>query len=142
MLRFEVSADAYALWREAVAQLRHESGGQLSEDDAFLMMARHVLGGPKDAGRSNYQVAMTVCAGCGRGFQQGRGESIAVGDEIVEMALCDAQHVGHVGETHVGSPMNRKTRRAIQTIPPSVEGHHAARRRTLCRTRMSLRGIH
>lgn len=31
VLRFEVSADAYALWREAVAQLRREAGGQLDE---------------------------------------------------------------------------------------------------------------
>ncbi|HZO12999.1 MAG TPA: HNH endonuclease signature motif containing protein, partial [Polyangiaceae bacterium] len=122
VLRFEVSADVYALWREAVAQLRHESGGQLDEDDAFLMMARHVLAGPKDPGRSNYQIAVTVCESCGQGFQQGRGESIAVGNEIVEMALCDAQSIGHVGacETHVGRAMNREMRRALQAIPPSV----------------------
>jgi len=121
VLRFEVTADTYALWREAVARLRREVGGELDEDDAFLMMAREVLEGPKDAGRANYQVAMTVCSGCGQGFQQGRGESIAVGSEVVEMALCDAQHIGDCGTdrgTHVG--INRKTRRAMQTIPPAL----------------------
>ncbi|HZO12095.1 MAG TPA: hypothetical protein VFB62_02520, partial [Polyangiaceae bacterium] len=117
VLRFEVTADTYALWREAVAELRREMGGELDEDEAFLMMARQVLGGPKDVGRANYQVAMTVCAGCGQGFQQGRGESIAVESDVVEMALCDAQHIGECG-TNVG--MNRKTRRAMQTIPPAL----------------------
>jgi len=102
VLRFEVTADTYALWREAVARLRREVGGELDEDEAFLMMAREVLEGPKDPGRANYQVSMTVCSGCGQGFQQGRGESIAVGSEVVEMALCDAQHIGDC-DTHVGS---------------------------------------
>lgn len=81
------------------------------------MMARQVLGGPADPGRSNYQVAMTICPGCGQGFQQGRGESVAVGRDVVEMALCDAQHIG---DPHVGRTMNRKSRRALQDIPPAL----------------------
>ena len=112
LLRFDVSAETYALWREAVAELRREAGGNLDEDDALLMMARLVLGGPNDEGRASYQVAMTVCEGCGQGWQDGRGEPVAVDDVVVEMAECDAQHVGHV-DTHVG-------KRASQTIPPAT----------------------
>jgi hypothetical protein len=40
---------------------------------------------------------------------------VEVGSEIVEMAACDAQHLGHVS-THVGEPR----RRASQSIPPRV----------------------
>src|SRR5262245_15784885 len=56
VLRFEVSADTYALWHEAVVAMRQEAGGALDEDAALLMMARSVLGGPDDPGRSSYQV--------------------------------------------------------------------------------------
>jgi hypothetical protein len=59
-------------------------------------MARHVLGGPTDAGRATYQIALTVCDACGRGWQQGRGERVEVGPEIVKMACCDAQHLGRI----------------------------------------------
>jgi hypothetical protein len=59
-------------------------------------MARNVLGGPSDVGRSNYQVALTVCEECGRGWQQGRGERIEVGSDVIEMAECDGQSIGHV----------------------------------------------
>ena len=100
VLRFEVNAETYALWREAMGVLRAEAGAPLDEDDALLMMARQVLAGPGDEGRASYQVAMTVCESCGRGWQQGRGEQLAVGAEVVEMAHCDEQrlpatHVGH-----------------------------------------------
>src|SRR4029453_18977604 len=93
VLRFEVTAETYATWRDAVALLRQESGGQLKEDEAFLMMARQVLGGRKDPGCDKYQVGMTVCSACGQGYQQGRGESIAISNDVLEMALCDAQHI-------------------------------------------------
>ena len=54
------------------------------------------LGGPVDEGRAGYQIALTVCEACKKGWQQGRGEQVLVGPEVVEMALCDAQHVGQV----------------------------------------------
>src|SRR5450432_954279 len=133
VLRMEVSAEAFATFREAMAKLRRESDAPLDEDTALLLMARHVLGGPTDEGRASYQVAVTVCSECHRGWQQGRGESIEVGSHIVDMATCDAQHVGtvalhstHVGVEHMGqvphlSQAPRRTRpRAHQAIPPAV----------------------
>ncbi len=95
-LSFEVSAEALATYRDAVDKLRRDTGEQLTEDQVLLMMARRVLGGPGEAGRSCYQVAMTVCERCGQGFQQARGELLPVGAEVVEAALCDAQHIGRV----------------------------------------------
>jgi hypothetical protein len=136
VLRFEVSAETYATWCEAVTALRHEAGGMIDEDTALLMMARRVLGGPDEPGRSNYQVAITVCESCGQGFQEARGEDVPIGDEILEMALCDAQHIGHVGapageqasNTHVG----KKRTRASQSIPPAVRREVMRRDRGRC----------
>src|SRR5262245_101367 len=50
ILRFEVAADTYATFRDAVAMLRREVGAFLDDDATLLALARHVLGGPRDAG--------------------------------------------------------------------------------------------
>jgi len=76
-------------------------GSSLDDDAAFLLLCRQTLAGNRDPGRSSYQIALTVCERCRRATQQGRGELIEVGPEIVEMAECDAQHIGHV-DAHVG----------------------------------------
>src|SRR4029450_10346949 len=62
------------------------------------------------------QVAMTVCSACGQGYQQGRGKSIAISNDVLEMALCDAQHIGGT-HAHVGG---EKRKRAKQSIPPAT----------------------
>src|SRR5258708_11217259 len=106
-----------------MAKLRRESDAPLDEDTALLLMARHVLAGPTDEGRSSYQVAVTVCSDCNRGWQQGGGEQLEVDAAIVEMANCDAQHVGSVAarSAHVGEEVAEHTRsRARQDIPPAV----------------------
>ena len=41
-------------------------------------MARQVLGGPSDEGRSSYQVYLNVCERCGSGQQLGQGELVDV----------------------------------------------------------------
>ena len=76
VVRLELSPEALALFREAVRRLRVETDPRLSDEDAVMEMARRVLGGPGDEGRSPYQVALTVCARCHRTWQQGRGEAI------------------------------------------------------------------
>jgi RuvA, C-terminal domain len=117
VLRMEVSAETFATFREAMAKLRRDAGEALDDDAAMLLMSRNTLGGPNDEGRANYQVALTVCEACGHGWQQGRADQVEVGPEVVEMASCDAQHVGHIdspASTHVG------VSRAHQDIPPAV----------------------
>jgi hypothetical protein len=96
VLRFEVTPETFALFREAMHRLRRAAGGCLDDDAALLSMARQVLGGPGDAGRSSYQVSLTVCAACGSVGQQAGGELVPVGAEIVAMAECDAQHLGQI----------------------------------------------
>jgi hypothetical protein len=106
---------------------------------------RQALEGNRDPGRSSYPIALTVCESCRRATQHGRGELIEVSPEIVEMAECDAQHIGHVDahvgvrdgddarervgdDAHVGVPDHAKARdrersilvRASQTISPAL----------------------
>ncbi len=107
VLRFDVSADTVATVREALKMLRRGSDEPLDDDAALLLMARAVLGGPGDAGRASYQIAMTVCERCQHATQQGKGEAIAVEPAIAEMAACDAQYVAPGG-------------RATQAVPPAT----------------------
>jgi hypothetical protein len=107
VLRFEVSAEVFATFGEAMAKLRKETGERLDDDAALLLLARRVLGGAGDGGRASYQVALSVCERCARGWQEGPSERVEVGSDVVEMARCDSQEVAHVG-------------RARQEVPPSV----------------------
>ena len=117
VLTFDVGAETLALVREAMAKLRRESGEPLDDDAALLLMARHVLEGPRDEGRASYQIAINRCEGCGRTSQLGKGEAIAVGAEVFEMASCDAQHIGSVeSRAHVGGDAPRAT----QDVPPAT----------------------
>ena len=50
-LRFEVTAEVMATFRDAMARLRRDTGGKLDDDEALLLMARQVLGGPSDPRR-------------------------------------------------------------------------------------------
>jgi len=125
VLRFEVSGEVLATFREAMAQIRRVAGGPLDDDAALLLMARHVLGGPTDEGRASYQVELTVCEGCQRG-RQGRGEPVGVSADVIEMARCDGQRLG---DAHVGASvsndvavaaMQERGARAKQDVPPAL----------------------
>jgi hypothetical protein len=105
VLRFEVSGETLATFREAVAQLRRDAGEHLDDDATLLLLARHVLGGPADDGRASYQVALDVCEDCQRARQQADGEPVVVSPTLVAMARCDAQWLprqAKAATTHVG----------------------------------------
>jgi hypothetical protein len=102
VLRFDVEAETFATFREAMAKIRRDAGTRLDDDEALLLLARHVLGGPGDPGRASYQVAMTVCGNCSPGWQHSAGDPIELNPEIVSMATCDAQTIGRLPNTHVG----------------------------------------
>ncbi|HWP08000.1 MAG TPA: hypothetical protein VNN72_19780 [Polyangiaceae bacterium] len=154
LLRLELSGEVFATFREAMAKIRHDAGEPLDDDAAFLLLCRQTLGGERDPGRSSYQIALTVCERCRRGTQQGRGELIEVGPEIVEMAECDAQHIGHVdahvgvrddADAHIGAhvdvddnvddraPVGASPARATQTIPPATRRTVLRRDSAKCR---------
>jgi HAMP domain-containing protein len=46
VIRLEVSGEAFAAFRDALAKLRRDAGTSLDDDEAVLLLARHVLGGP------------------------------------------------------------------------------------------------
>ena len=114
-LRFEVSGDVLATFREAMAKLRRDAGASLDDDAALLLMARTVLDGPRDEGRASYQIALAVCPDCQRASQQGGGDAVEVGPEIAAMAACDGQHITHVGADGAVLPQ-----RAAQDVPPAT----------------------
>jgi len=129
VLRFEVSGEVLATFREALTKLRREADNALDDDAALLLMARQVLSGPVDAGRASYQVAMTVCEVCQRATQTGRGEAVEVSAAVTAMACCDAQilpraHVGETGCAHLGGHARaseaKTAAKATQTVPPAV----------------------
>lgn len=114
VLRLEVTGETRALFRDALGKLRRDTGEPIDEETALMLMARHVLDGNRDSGRSSYQIALNVCERCGQGDQQGNGERCAVGPAVIEMCECDAQ------------VLNREGRPAAQRVPP-------ARRRAVLR---------
>jgi hypothetical protein len=121
VLRFEVSPETYALWREVVRVMQKAVDPRLTEEEALQELARRMLGGPADEGRAPYQVALAQCPDCGRVTQEARGERVALPEEVLERAECDAQHVGRVdaaSDEQATSPVGRA--RASQTIPPAV----------------------
>jgi hypothetical protein len=115
VVRFELSAETFALLRQARTVLDDEHGTNLPEDAFIAAMCNTVLGGASQAeptGRAKFQIAMTVCERCQQGWQEGAGAQIAVAPAAVDRALCDAQQIGSIDGT--------EPERAYQDIPPSV----------------------
>jgi 5-methylcytosine-specific restriction endonuclease McrA len=128
VLRFEVSGEALATFREAIAQIRRDAGGPLDDDAALLLMARQVLGGPVDDGRASYQVELSVCEHCQRTRQVASGELLDVSAAVAAIGQCDGQHIGgaHVGaktsESRTSDEVTAPARaaRATQAVPPAT----------------------
>jgi hypothetical protein len=109
VLRFDVAADVFALFRQAVGALRKQHGGGLDDEQALAMMARLALGGPADAGRASHQIVVCVCERCGAGQQEGHGRLVPVDDAVVERAECDAQRVDQGVARQDVPPATRRT---------------------------------
>jgi hypothetical protein len=135
VLRFEVTAETYALFREALLELRRRSSSCLNDDAALLEMARCILGAAlarRDEGRSSYQIAISVCPECGSGRQLANGQVVPVAPEIVAMAECDAQRLpaldGNVAHEQrspadVGNHVEGDEHRLDQDLCPPAHAH-------------------
>jgi len=122
VLRFEVAPETYALFRDAMREMRRSAGSRLDDDAVLLVMARHLLAGPGDEGRAPYQVSLTVCAGCGRGEQLGGGESVPIGAEVVAMADCDGQHISQLSNRAA----NENGAPDVPSVAPANDAHVGA----------------
>ena len=78
ILRFDVAVETFALFRDAMNELRRRSAAALDDDSVLLELARCVLGGPREEGRASYQVVLNVCPECGNGRQQATGGLVPV----------------------------------------------------------------
>jgi hypothetical protein len=115
VVRLEVSAETFALLRQARQVLDDEHGTSLSEDQLVAQLCGAVLDGTSreaPTGRAKFQVAVTICERCQQGWQHGAGARIPIGPAAVERALCDAQHIGSID--------GDAPERAHQDVSPSV----------------------
>ncbi|HMG57881.1 MAG TPA: HNH endonuclease signature motif containing protein, partial [Kofleriaceae bacterium] len=112
-VRFELSAETFARLRQTRAVLDDEHGTNLDDDAFIASLCGAVLhGAPRTepSSRAKFQIAVTVCQRCRRGWQDGAGARVAIDDTAVALAMCDAQHIG---PTDGAAP-----ERAHQDIPP------------------------
>ncbi|HEX7843841.1 MAG TPA: HNH endonuclease signature motif containing protein [Kofleriaceae bacterium] len=115
VVRFELSAQTFALLRQARKVVDDEHGTNLADDEFVATLCNAVLEGAPQAeptGRAKFQIAVTVCERCRQGWQEGGGAQIAVGPAAVDRAMCDAQHIGSIE--------GAEPERAYQDIAPSV----------------------
>jgi hypothetical protein len=115
VVRFELSAETFALLRQARTTLDDEHGKNLPDDAFIAALCSAMLDSASSTepnGRAKFQISVTVCQRCRQGWQEGAGAQVAIGPTAVERAMCDAQHIGSLdGPT---------PERAHQDIPPSV----------------------
>ena len=115
VVRFELSAETFALLRQARQTLDNEHSASLDDNALIAELCGAVLDGAstnEPSGRARFQIAVTVCRRCQRGWQEGAGARIAIDPAAVDRALCDAQHIGSLD--------GAAPERATQDIPPSV----------------------
>src|SRR5258705_283537 len=99
VVRFELSAETFALLRQARTVLDDEHGTNLPDDEFVAELCGAALDGVPQGeltGRAKFQIAVTVCQRCGQGWQEGAGARIAIDPAAVERALCDVQHIGSI----------------------------------------------
>src|SRR5690606_7272851 len=104
-LRYDdTDEETYALLRQARPIAERELGERLDDTSRLRPSARPVAGGARPPGRTRapYQVAVTGCERCKRGWQDGGGITVEMSPDKLEAALCDAQHIGAVDDA-VGS---------------------------------------
>jgi len=115
-----LDAEAYALFLQARRRLEEETGSSLDDSALIAAMCGRVLrdGGAAERGsdRAPYQIALTTCDQCQRTTQDAAGQVIEVGPEVLELARCDAEHVGRTDATtpaRVKSDVPPATRRLV-----------------------------
>lgn len=115
VVRLELSAETFALFRQAHGALNEEHGRHLDDDELMNALCSAALDGEpgsEPTGRARHQIAVLVCSRCKQGWQDSAGVRVSLPAEAVERAMCDAQYIGSLD--------GDAPERASQGIPPSV----------------------
>ena len=128
----EVTASTFALLRQARHALTQLHGRYLTDSDVLAAFANAVLS-PESAnppakvsGRARSQIGYVVCRVCDRAWQQGGGRNVPISPPELEVARCNAQHIGNLDAD--------KPERAKQDIPPATVRLVWARDQGRCQT--------
>jgi hypothetical protein len=123
VIRLEVSAEAFALWRQLQQALHKEKGERLDDTAIVEAVAGAYLRGGRETEAARrapaYSVAVTVCEECQRGWQDGGNTTVEMSPATVERALCDAVIVGRVDGA---DPARRTATRTTSTLATTVVG--------------------
>jgi hypothetical protein len=115
-VRFTLGAEVFARLRQVRAALTDERGAYVDDDHLVTALCDAVLdrasSGNEPTGRAKFQIAVTVCERCDRGWQEGAGAKVPIDGAALDRARCDAQHLGSID--------GDMPERASQDIPPSV----------------------
>jgi len=162
VLRFEVSAETLAAFRDALRCLAERSGHRLDDDAALLLIARATLDAPSlsaprvnetDTGDSEparsagarYQISVMECPRCKRGFMPAGADLLEIAPASLAAAHCDAEHLEENdpgAETPPASTASKEAAhvgadapptRTTRSIPRAVRRHVLSRDHHTCR---------
>jgi len=93
-VRLTMSPETYALFRDARVTLEEECNCALSDDTLMRMLLERALQSKGESStKPPYQIAITVCKECNKGWQTGAGTSFPISASAVEEAHCDAEYI-------------------------------------------------
>lgn len=124
VVRLELAPAVFAMFRQVRSAMADEHGGHLDDSAVMEILCRRALEGGECADRPPYQIALTVCDACGRGWQNGAGREIEVPREVIDRARCDAEEIGSLSAEH--------PERTRATVTPRVRRQVLARDQHRC----------
>jgi len=148
-LRFEVSAQTLAAFRDAMRCVAERTGHHLDDDAALLLIARAILDAPAPAsetnpgaadadatpartikqastsehalaGRARYQISVIECPSCKRAFMPAGPDLLEIDAAIQATAHCDAQLI------HAHAPLSAERRAKATHAGARKEATHVA----------------
>jgi len=124
VVRLELPAEVYALWRQARMVVAAERGAELSDADFIETICRGAIAPGSGADQPAHQIAYQQCPDCRRVTQNGAGREIAISPEAFERVACDA--------TLLGSLDAATPQRTTTTVTPRLRAQVFARDHHRC----------
>ena len=122
IVKARTALDAQELEQQVRVMLDKELGERLDEDAVLAAAFRHLLDG-RSAQRKGpaYQVAVTICDRCNRGWQDGGAKTVEMSPAAIDRAACDAVHVCSLEAARGAGPeQHARPPRATSAIPPAT----------------------